>query len=267
MADFDLFGNQPENTNDNTDGNQPNDDNTPDNQPNDTDNLFDQLVGEGKKFKSPEDLAKSKIHSDGYIEQLTSALDELRKELEVSDNADRLLNELRSRNKNPDTDGRDPEDNTRDTPQKDNTSQTVSEDTLKRLVEETLTERESKSTAERNRQQASEEVRRQLGDKAQEYVTNKAEELGMAKDRLQALAEESPSAFMTLLGLDRQSEDRSRPSNQVRSEGVDQANQPEERTNQWYINLRRTNRSKYYSPQVQAQMYKDRERLGDKFWS
>jgi hypothetical protein len=40
-------------------------------------NYLSELVGEGKKFKTVEDLAKSKIHADATIDVMTRRLDEL----------------------------------------------------------------------------------------------------------------------------------------------------------------------------------------------
>src|SRR5712671_5452751 len=43
-------------------------------------NYLEELVGENKKFKSNEDLAKGKYTSDIYVKQLETTLDEMRKD-------------------------------------------------------------------------------------------------------------------------------------------------------------------------------------------
>src|SRR5688572_876910 len=55
------------------------------------DSYLEHLVGEDKKFKTPEDLAKGKYVSDTYIPVLTKRMDELREENE------RLLKEANER--------------------------------------------------------------------------------------------------------------------------------------------------------------------------
>lgn len=232
-------------------------------------NPFEELVGEGKKFRDAEALAKGKLESDKYIEQLTKALEDASKELEKGDKVSELLEEIRSRsNKTTDTDGREKaDDKNRDIDTTDTQSKQVDEDLLERLVEKTLTDRERKATATANIEQASKMMEEKYGEKAPEVLTNRAKELGMSIERLRDLASESPTAFSQLVGVDKEATDTSHPRHQVRSEGQAQAHNPNERTNSWYTNLRRTNRGEYYRPQTQAQMYKDRERLGDKFWA
>lgn len=233
-----------------------------------TTSVLGELVGEGKKFKDVDALARGKLESDRYIERLEKALEEASMDLNESKRVEDLLAQLKDRNKTPDaTAGKDPEPEQKpgSTRQSDNTSQSVGEDDIERLVEKTLTEREKARTAKQNIDEATDLVSRQLGDKASEFVSNKAKELGLPVERLRDIAAESPTAFVNLLGLDSKPQKGSL-QNTVRSEGMSQMNQPDERTNSWYVNLRKTDRAKYYHPSTQAQMYKDADRLGDKFW-
>src|SRR6478752_10635011 len=43
-------------------------------------NYLEELVGEGRKFKSPEELARGKAESDLYIEHMKGRMDELRQD-------------------------------------------------------------------------------------------------------------------------------------------------------------------------------------------
>ena len=55
------------------------------------DSFVTQLVGEGKKFKDYEALAKGKLEADRHIGEITKTLDELRAELAKQDYAKALL--------------------------------------------------------------------------------------------------------------------------------------------------------------------------------
>src|SRR5688572_2981716 len=48
-----------------------------------TKNYFDELVGEGRKFKTQEDLARAKFESDQYIETMKMRMDEFRDEIDT----------------------------------------------------------------------------------------------------------------------------------------------------------------------------------------
>src|SRR5437773_6950457 len=84
-----------------------------DNLPPETDpnkNYLEDLVGDGKKFKSPEELARGKFESDTYIKILEKRLDEyrddilsLRKENVTNKRLEDLVNQLSNKSPNSET--------------------------------------------------------------------------------------------------------------------------------------------------------------------
>ena len=56
--------------------------------------VLDALVGEGKKYKTAEDLAAAYGHADQHIATLTSELSEIRKDLDGRLNVVEMLKEL-----------------------------------------------------------------------------------------------------------------------------------------------------------------------------
>src|SRR6266853_6356138 len=88
--------------------------------PNDTQELdpekkfYDDLVGEGKKFKDPEALARSKIESDRFIANLLREQSEMRETLNKRINEEEFLNRLEqfSKPKSPDAGNQPPTDGT-----------------------------------------------------------------------------------------------------------------------------------------------------------
>lgn len=218
----------------------------------------------GDHWKDPEVLAKGKLEADNYIKELETQLSQFRDDLGKQDYAKELLTKLQERatssaNVNPGVTqeyngGADPEDNT---------TSPVSEEILKSLVEKTLTEREHQSTVTQNLNAVNQKLEESYGTGAESHVKKKAAELGMSIDRLQELAAESPNAFFALIG---EPHKVSQPMVQgsVRTEGVNMQRSTE-RNFDYYQKLRRENKSQYYTPKVQQQMFEDRLRLGEKF--
>jgi hypothetical protein len=85
----------------------------------------------------------------------------------------------------------------------------------------------------------------------------------LAKGKLEADGSESPTAFFALLGEQKKSFSPM-VQGSVRTEGVNMQASTERDWN-YYQNLRRENKSAYYSPKVQQQLMNDRQRLGSKF--
>jgi hypothetical protein len=157
--------------------------------------VLSSLVGEGKKFATPEDLAKGKQESDAYIEQLKSENAGLRTKLDQSANQSNALEELRTeiaelRNQKPKPSG--------------DTSPSLTEDKIAELVKESVTSIERGRTATANIDSANGSVLKYFqGDesKAKEYVGLKARELDMPVSELRAMAEKSPTAFLKMIDL------------------------------------------------------------------
>jgi hypothetical protein len=80
---------------------------------------------------------------------------------------------------------------------------------------------------------------------------------------MQEIAAESPTAFFNLIG-ELKKDFKPMVQGSVRTEGVNmQASS--ERDWSYYQNLRRDNRSLYYTPKIQRQLMEDKNRLGGKF--
>lgn len=166
---------------------------TSENQPT---SLVDELVGENKKFKTVEDLAKGKRESDAFIEQLKAENAEMREDLKKLDNAEATFETLKNEIKELKTKA-----NT--SSPKPDTREVLTKDALKELVVSSLTEIESARTSEQNTHAASTSLITYFGnkEKVQEALTAKAKELGLSVEELGAMAARSPSALFTLMGI------------------------------------------------------------------
>lgn len=219
---------------------------------NSSENILDQLVGEGKKFATPEDLAKGKQESDKFIAQLETEMKALREERDsLSEKAkeaatlQEMLDKLKSKSDSKSEDGNHP---------------ATSSDELTKLVEEAIKKTKEQDSRSSNRQRASEEVLKRFnGDaaEAKKFVKAKATELNMTPEKLGELAETSPEAYATLLGL----KSNSSGSGSVRSVpgqvNGDALNLPQgERNVQFYRDLKSKDAKAFWSPKVQQEIYK-----------
>lgn len=222
--------------------------------------FISQLVGEGKKFKDLEALAKGKLEADRHIGEITKTLDELRAELAKQDYAKSLLETM---NKGSETRAEQPPPTTPSPSNTENTTQSASD--IESLVEKVITEKEKNRTVSQNIAVVGEEMERQFGDKAGQILKSKSQELGMSIDRLKEIAAESPTAFFQLIGVNAQKKATNTVTqSSVRSETFNSNSQ--DRDFDYYQKIRKENRSLYYSPKVQNMMLQDRERLGSRFY-
>jgi hypothetical protein len=224
------------------------------------DSFVTQLVGEGKKFKDVESLAKGKLEADRHIGEITKTLDELRAELAKQDYAKTLLEQM---SKGSDAGAEQPTPNLTSPSNTENTTQSASD--IESLVERVITEKEKNRTLNQNLGVVSEEMEKKFGDKAGQVLKTRSQELGMSLDRLKEIAAESPTAFFQLIGVSAQKPSMAAaPQSSVRSEGFNPNSA--DRDFDYYQKLRKENRSLYYSPKVQNMLIQDRQRLGDRFY-
>ena len=157
------------------------------------------LVGDGKKFKTVEDLATGKLESDAFIEQLKmenkTALEELAKAQgkgEDSATVTELLKTVQAAQKAA-----------------EEGNQPLDDDALRKIVRETITGDSNEATAKKNREEANALVLEKAGgdkDAAKTYLADRAAALNMSVESLRELGEKSPTAFAKLVGLTRTSQ-------------------------------------------------------------
>lgn len=221
------------------------------------------VEAKGETFKDVQVLAKSKLEADRYIKELEEQAKALREEVTKQDYAAKLLEQLQNKAPNT-TNGNSvaPNQNNGSTTPSD-TKPEMSEDILKALVEKTLTEREATATAEQNASVVRNALVSKYGTEAKAHVERKAQELGMPYSRLEALATESPNAFLTLIGEPKQ-DFKPLTQGSINTQSV-QSQQPTTRNWNYYQNLRRSNKTEYFKPSTQQQMLKDKIAMGDQF--
>lgn len=219
------------------------------------DNPFEALVGEGKKFKTKEDLAKGKLESDAFIAKVTEENAELRKELEAA-------LELARKSASGGQSGGQPEGG------KVITNPSNAGD-LEKVVETVLTRKNEQATKANNLKEAVDALIGQVGsaDAAREAIAKRAEQLGVTAAYLKEQAMISPSAFKELMGV-RQGQASSAPATNKPSVVVPKNNSHSGVPNKAYFdNLKKTDPRTYWSPRVQNELFKARKELGEAFYN
>lgn len=221
----------------------------------------------GEQWKDPEVIAKGKLESDEHIANLERQLQEMREDLGEQEHSKKLLDLLQTKagdsaNPKPEETNNNKNSSTNDGDTKPN----VSEDDLKSLVENVLTGREKKNTQDQNLAIVNSQLEELYGTEAEAEIIKKAQELGLTKDRLQEMAAESPTAFMKLIGEEpKDKQGGAFNSSSINTEGARTTSNSGVRDYAYYKNLRKTNKTLYYSPSTQNQMLQDRMKLGAAF--
>lgn len=230
--------------------------------------FLDQYVGEGKKYKSPEDLAKAYANADQHIPRLESELKSMREM--VSGQFEQLYERI---SKNPQqsnedqTDRDDRQEPARQTPPNGNDE--AGEDDLNTRIKRVLEETNQESVAQRNAAESQRMLEEHFGstEEAQKAVLKRANELGVAPQFLADAAFRSPNALMKLMDLDKRSTSTpsSRSDVNVRAFEGNRTG-PRPGTYEYYRNLQRTNPREYMRPEVQNRMMKEALEKGEDFF-
>lgn len=144
------------------------------------------LVGEGKKYQSPEDALKSVPHAQKHIETLESELAEAREELSKRRTTQELIDEIKS--------GVQPTATTMPVGE-------LNQDSVMDLVNQTLSIRETQAKAKTNADQVAKAFTSQYGQEAEKTYNSIANDLGLSVAQLNELAAASPKVVLKAAGL------------------------------------------------------------------
>lgn len=227
--------------------------------------FLDQLVkAKGENWKDVEVLAKGKLEADAYVVQLEEQAKQLREDMAKQDYAKQLLEQLQTKaTETASVKAGEAKEDKSSTVTSGDTKPKVGGDDLKSLVSETLNALEKEKVVATNVNFVNQELEKTYGTEAATFVAKKAQELGMSLTRMQEIAAESPTAFFTLIG-EAKKEVPNLFKGTIRTEGSNLTNTTD-RNWDYYQNLRRTDKSRYFDPKTQQQMLEDKKRLGKNF--
>lgn len=219
-------------------------------------NHLELLVGEGKKFRTVEDLAKGKAESDRYIATLTAQLDEARTEVQKRIALEELKTAIleRDNNNNPNPPGQPVE------------KQVVDADSIEELVRKHLEAAETNKTKTANEVIVAGTLTKTWGANARAELLKASKDVGLSIKELEDLGQRNPQALFKLLGIGNQSTPNG--GNVPRSsERIGELNPSGERTKTYYDKLKASDPKAYWDKRTQVQMNKDAMRLKERFYS
>lgn len=212
-------------------------------------NVLETLVGEGKKYKTPEELAKSRLHADIHIARLEQEAKDLREKVASAKTVDELIEAVKAKVTPENLPG---SENVRD-----NVSAvpTLSAEQVAKLVADQITGHETSKQKNSNRAKAHNELVKMFGDKAQEMFAKEAPTPEL-RQALTQLAEVDPDKFVNLFKkeappavVDSGASKTLGTLNFQASEGLQRGTQA------YYSDLRRKNPKLYNSAAVQIEMH------------
>lgn len=226
-------------------------------------NYYEELVGEGKKFKTVEDLARGKAEADLYIEHFKRTQDELRADynrLRDEYNAGQSLKEFIDQMK---TSQVSQNDNTPNVPE--DKSAALDLNKIEELVQAKIQATKQQEKEEANFASVQAKLLEVYGPNYAQTLKQQVSQLGLTSDFVNDLARKHPQVLFKTLGLDGQRSEnfQAPPASASRSDPFAPA--VNKRTWSYYEKMRKAEPSKYFDPKTQDQLFKDAATLGDAF--
>lgn len=222
---------------------------------------FNELVGDGKKFKDQQALAYSKVKADEQIQRLELEMSELRKDLKARTTLEELADRWANSRTQTDSliDVYNQEHQTASDPL---TSEKV-ENILDTKISKYLTEHERQKLQQSNAAIAKEELRKIFGDSYTAKVREELQKIGMSEEDANDLAARSPKAFIRLFQT-RSSENFSAPPKSSVTSQFVPSNKG--RTMSYYEGIRKADPNLYWNIKTQNQLHEDAIQLGEDFF-
>lgn len=217
-----------------------------------TEAFLDQYVGEGKKFKDVNELAKAYANADQFIPELQKDLKTTREFIAEE------LKKIAVRNAEPPA----PNVETGGTPPAPVAPPKEDGEDLDTRIAKALELRDSQARFQKNASIVQDVLVEQLGsvEKAAEAVISKASELGLQPSEMKELAAKSPKAFLATMGINAEVKPSSfstpASSGDVRIDNIN-LGEPKSNTYAFYEKLRKSNPSLYGTLKIQQALMKD----------
>lgn len=228
-------------------------------------NYLEELVGDNKKFKSAEELARGKYEADSYVKILEKRLDVLRddyiKERESGASKAKLEELIDRMNRQ----------------QLASSEQPLANEVIKKpefdpkeldsLVSSKIQEHEASKKQQDNFNLIKNKLQEVHGRNYQNVLASQLAELGLTEDYINELARKHPQVAIRTLGLDRPVvKDNFQSPPQSNRRDMFSPSAGEKRTWTYYKKLKDKKPNSWHDPKTAIQMEKDAIALGDEFW-
>jgi len=229
------------------------------------------LVGEGRKYKTVDDLAKSRIEADSFIDKIkgeNQTLRDLLKELTKQEDEQAIEARLVAKR------AKEEPVNQSSTPNKANGQPGATFD--KSAVYEAVREYSKDERETTNQNRTNQILAEMFGDKAVVEVAARAKQKGVTGDVLKSVARTSPDAFFAMLGIEVTQESAGTKQGSFAGKGSHNADAnagngaKSDVRNQSYYDKLKTEmgvRKFVLDRALQLQMHKDMQAQGDSFFS
>lgn len=223
---------------------------------------FPELVGEGKKYKDQEALAKSKVHGDATIEIYKRRLDELtdyskqlREENITKAKLEELYDKLASQS-----------DGSKHTPSEQNNQPQINPQDIEKMISDKMAQVKTADKEQANLNIVKEKLTERFGPKYQDVVKQKIDTLGLSPADFHLLAKNSPHALFKTLELDNQiTEQYQAPLRSSQRNDNFAPTGAVKRTWAYWQEQKKKNPQLYYDRATAVQMSKDAVELGEAF--
>jgi hypothetical protein len=219
---------------------------------------LEELVGEGKKYKDLEALARSRIFADEHIQNLEAEQQTLRDDyIQLREEYNKALNlqELLDKLQQQQLPG-------------DQIPQTPTDDDRKPLtmdqIESLLEQRDVKKRENENFREVQNKLKETYGPGYSQELRTLADSMGMSAEEVDAMARRNPKAFERLFITPKQTDSFDGPPSSTRRSGTF-APTTVKRDWKYYEKMRKENRELYNSPKTQMQIIEDMKTLGADF--
>jgi hypothetical protein len=222
-----------------------------------------ELVGEDKKFKDAQALAKGKAFSDAHIALLERRFDELSedyKRLKKDADAGARLQELldKMENQPQHTTSREPTVNSNEV----NTKPALGLDEVESLVSSKIQQHEQTRRERENFAKVEALLKERLGSNFKAILKEKSTSLGLTDDEVNTMARKNPNLFSKTFDLDAKPQESFQAPPRNSSTFTPKGSQ--KRGWSYYQDLKKKDPTAWMQPKVAIQMLKDAQEMGEK---
>lgn len=211
------------------------------------------LVGEGKKYKTVQDLARAVLHKDVHITRLEGETSQIRDELATRISYQDFLDQIKS-SQGSNRDSQDSDDT-------DTEKSAIKPEDVADLVLQRLNQTQQQQTASQNEALVVNKLTEVLGPNYASKLRQQAAELGLSDAEVKSLAQRNPKALFRMFGIDaeRQVETFEAP---VRTQQSGFAPTGQRRGKTYYDEIYKSDPVKYFSPEIYNERYKLIQEIG-----
>jgi hypothetical protein len=228
-------------------------------------NYLNDLVGQDKKFKDVEALAKGKWYADAQIEVQNKKMDQLRNDYlqlkadyearaKLEEYLDQIQNKPQSTLINEDTHT-----------VKESNAPAIKPEDIDSMINKRIAESKTADRAQQNLDVVMEKLREQYATNWQTVLKERTEELGLTAEEVNAMARRSPKLFFKTMDMDQPRQQQQQFQAPPRSDTRFAPQGAPKKTWTYYQDQYKKNPKLYYDPKMTQEMVESHAALGTEF--